>query len=290
MCWRRRPREDSRRLHSRPALLPRLRADLVREPDSAGGSPAGAFERALGPAVPRQWRGVELSRLRQGLRLQARLADGSQARLPRLVAPSTCSRSHWDDCNVAPSSVSLLFLAPSRTRTLCTSLATSATPFEPAQDCVIVTLWQSVNSSRPIFSEYSWRSRRSCCWRRRPPASARPSPSMSTCTSRRRRPACATASPPCTTRSVRCITASAWTCSERQRRFVRVRTDSGVEGWIEQRSLVTQEVFDGFQKLAQDAKTMDIQAHGTTRAELNMHLTPAAGRRTSLPAQRRREG
>ena len=62
---------------------------------------------------------------------------------------------------------------------------------------------------------------------------------------------------------------------ERQRRFVRVRTDSGIEGWIEQRSLVSQEVYDGFQKLQQDGKDVSVQAHGTTRAELNMHLTPS---------------
>jgi hypothetical protein len=62
---------------------------------------------------------------------------------------------------------------------------------------------------------------------------------------------------------------------ERQRRFVRVRTDAGVEGWIEQRSLVSQEVFDGFQKLQQDGKDLSVQARGTTRAELNMHLTPS---------------
>lgn len=62
---------------------------------------------------------------------------------------------------------------------------------------------------------------------------------------------------------------------ERQKRFVRVRTDKGVEGWIEQRSLIPQEVFDGFQKLAQDAQGAALQGHGTTRAELNMHLTPA---------------
>ena len=62
---------------------------------------------------------------------------------------------------------------------------------------------------------------------------------------------------------------------ERQKRFYRVRTDGGAEGWIEQRSLITQEVFDGFQKLAQDAKSIDVQGHGTTRAELNMHLTPS---------------
>jgi SH3-like domain-containing protein len=62
---------------------------------------------------------------------------------------------------------------------------------------------------------------------------------------------------------------------ERQRRFVRVRTDSGVEGWVEQRSLVSQDVFDGFQKLQQEGKAVNVQAHGTTRSELNMHLTPS---------------
>jgi len=62
---------------------------------------------------------------------------------------------------------------------------------------------------------------------------------------------------------------------ERARRFVRVRTDKGAEGWIEQRSLVSQEVFDGFQKLAADTRTQAVQGHGATRAELNMHLTPA---------------
>jgi SH3-like domain-containing protein len=62
---------------------------------------------------------------------------------------------------------------------------------------------------------------------------------------------------------------------ERQKRFVRVRTDSGVEGWVEQRSLISQEVFDGFQKLSQDNTGQAVQAHGTTRAELNMHLTPS---------------
>src|SRR5271167_874166 len=62
---------------------------------------------------------------------------------------------------------------------------------------------------------------------------------------------------------------------EKQRRFVRVRTDSGQEGWIEERSLVPQDIYDGFQKLAQDDANTPVQAKGTTRAELNMHLTPA---------------
>lgn len=62
---------------------------------------------------------------------------------------------------------------------------------------------------------------------------------------------------------------------EKQRRFVRVRTDSGQEGWIEERSLVPQDVYDGFQKLAQDTANTPIQAKGTTRAELNMHVAPS---------------
>jgi len=62
---------------------------------------------------------------------------------------------------------------------------------------------------------------------------------------------------------------------EKQRRFLRVRTDAGQEGWIEERSLVPQEVYDAFQKLVQDNASQPVQAHGTTRAELNMHDTPS---------------
>ena len=62
---------------------------------------------------------------------------------------------------------------------------------------------------------------------------------------------------------------------EKERRFVRVRSDSGQEGWIEERSLIPQDVFDGFQKLAQDNADTPVQARGTTRAELNMHVTPS---------------
>ena len=65
---------------------------------------------------------------------------------------------------------------------------------------------------------------------------------------------------------------------ERERRFVRVRTDSGLEGWIEQRNLVSQEVFDGFQKLAQQEQNDPLQAAGTTRNDTNIHLQP--GRET----------
>jgi hypothetical protein len=62
---------------------------------------------------------------------------------------------------------------------------------------------------------------------------------------------------------------------EKQRRFLRVRTDKGQEGWVEERSLVPQDIYDGFQKLSQDNGNTPVQARGTTRAELNMHLTPS---------------
>ena len=62
---------------------------------------------------------------------------------------------------------------------------------------------------------------------------------------------------------------------EKQKRFLRVRTSTGQEGWVEVRSLVPDDVFEGFQKLAQDNAKAPVQAHGATRAELNMHLTPS---------------
>lgn len=65
---------------------------------------------------------------------------------------------------------------------------------------------------------------------------------------------------------------------ERERRFVRVRTDSGAEGWVEQRYLVSQQVYDGFQKLAQQEQADPVQAMGTTRNDSNLHLEP--GRET----------
>ena len=64
----------------------------------------------------------------------------------------------------------------------------------------------------------------------------------------------------------------------RERRFARVRSAAGAEGWIEQRYLVTQQVFDGFEKLAQDSQTLPVQAPGITRNDTNLHVEP--GRET----------
>jgi SH3-like domain-containing protein len=62
---------------------------------------------------------------------------------------------------------------------------------------------------------------------------------------------------------------------ERDRRFVRVHTDAGADGWMEQRYLVNQTVYDGFSKLAQQEQRAPVQATATTRNETNLHLTPA---------------
>jgi SH3-like domain-containing protein len=65
---------------------------------------------------------------------------------------------------------------------------------------------------------------------------------------------------------------------ERERRFVRVRNDAGLEGWIEQRYLVSQQVYDQFQGLAQREQNDPLQATATTRNDTNIHLEP--GRET----------
>jgi SH3-like domain-containing protein len=61
---------------------------------------------------------------------------------------------------------------------------------------------------------------------------------------------------------------------DRERRFVKVRAASGEEGWIEQRFLASQLVYDGFQKLAEQERADPVQASGTTRNDTNLHLTP----------------
>jgi SH3-like domain-containing protein len=61
---------------------------------------------------------------------------------------------------------------------------------------------------------------------------------------------------------------------EREKRFARVHTQAGLEGWMEQRYLVTQQVFDGFQKLVQQEQNDPVQAMGTTRNDTNIHLEP----------------
>ena len=61
---------------------------------------------------------------------------------------------------------------------------------------------------------------------------------------------------------------------DRERRFARVRTQTGVEGWVEQRYLVNQQVFDSFQKLAQEQKDAPVEGTATTRNDTNLHVEP----------------
>src|SRR6267154_2918763 len=65
---------------------------------------------------------------------------------------------------------------------------------------------------------------------------------------------------------------------DRDRRFSRVRTASGLEGWIEQRYLVDQRTYDGLQKLTQDNLSDPVQSPAVLRNDSNLHLTP--GRET----------
>lgn len=73
---------------------------------------------------------------------------------------------------------------------------------------------------------------------------------------------------------------------DREKRFVKVRTSNGTEGWIEQRYLITQQVFDHFQTLTKDHQNDPVQATGSTRNDTNLHIEP--GRETDhlylLPA------
>ncbi len=61
---------------------------------------------------------------------------------------------------------------------------------------------------------------------------------------------------------------------EHGRRFVKVQTDKGVQGWIDERGIVTQEIFDGFDKLKQQHKDDSVVASGVTRDESYLHVKP----------------
>ncbi len=65
---------------------------------------------------------------------------------------------------------------------------------------------------------------------------------------------------------------------DREKRFARVRTASGIEGWVEQRYLVDQKIYDALQKLTQENQNDPVQAPGVLRNDTNLHVTP--GRET----------
>ncbi len=65
---------------------------------------------------------------------------------------------------------------------------------------------------------------------------------------------------------------------DHDRHFAKVRTASGQMGWIEQRYLVSQQVYDELQKLTADNANDPVQATGVTRNDTNLHVEP--GRET----------
>jgi SH3-like domain-containing protein len=65
---------------------------------------------------------------------------------------------------------------------------------------------------------------------------------------------------------------------EHEKRFSRVRTATGLEGWIEQRYLVDQATYDALQTLTQQNLADPVQSPGVLRNDTNLHTTP--GRET----------
>ncbi|HUM06258.1 MAG TPA: SH3 domain-containing protein [Terriglobales bacterium] len=61
---------------------------------------------------------------------------------------------------------------------------------------------------------------------------------------------------------------------DRDRRFAKVRTSGGVEGWMEQRYLVSQAVYDKLQQLTKQSQNDPIQGEATTRNDTNLHVEP----------------
>jgi SH3-like domain-containing protein len=59
------------------------------------------------------------------------------------------------------------------------------------------------------------------------------------------------------------------------RRFVKVRTNDGKEGWMEQRYLVGEHVFQAFARLAAENRMSAAQATAATRYPVNLHVDPA---------------
>jgi hypothetical protein len=65
---------------------------------------------------------------------------------------------------------------------------------------------------------------------------------------------------------------------EHGRRFYKVKTEKGEQGWIDEKAVATQDVFDQFHALEQAHKSDPAVASAVVRDEVNLHLKP--GRET----------
>jgi len=61
---------------------------------------------------------------------------------------------------------------------------------------------------------------------------------------------------------------------EHGKRWERVRNAKGEEGWLQDRYLVGEDVFRGFQQLNRDHQNDPVQASGVLRSDFRLHLTP----------------
>jgi SH3-like domain-containing protein len=61
---------------------------------------------------------------------------------------------------------------------------------------------------------------------------------------------------------------------DHDRRFVKVRTATGATGWMEQRYLVSQQVFDQLQRLTKENQNDPVQGQATARNDTNLHVEP----------------
>jgi hypothetical protein len=61
---------------------------------------------------------------------------------------------------------------------------------------------------------------------------------------------------------------------DHDRHFVKVRSAGGAEGWMEQRYLVNEKVYNQIQKLTQESQSDPVQGQGTTRSGTNLHVEP----------------
>ena len=61
---------------------------------------------------------------------------------------------------------------------------------------------------------------------------------------------------------------------DHDRRFVKVRTATGATGWMEQRYLVSQQVFDQLQRLTKENANDPVQGQATARNDTNLHVEP----------------
>src|SRR5580658_6471629 len=60
---------------------------------------------------------------------------------------------------------------------------------------------------------------------------------------------------------------------ERGRRFVRVETEKGEQGWIDEKVVATQEIFDQFDTLKKQHQADPAVASGVVRDEVYMHAS-----------------